>query len=418
MLLNENSFFFDDWHPLFAVLSLVFCILARFIVVYFLTYIVNRFTGGVRYISFQEQFIMAYGGLRGAVSFSLAFMIDNKVTTKPTLLAATYLVIMFTVFVQGSTMKTLVKVMDIRLANKDNNFRLFCEFNKGMINYMTQGIEDIIGNKNQTIVKKLRHLSSEYLRPFLIRGYSEKKTEHKLVRIENEENLRETLKSVPSTSSFKRQQTMDDMVESGNYELFDEYDDLMSSHARDVQEEEDKEVDELMKDSLHIQALVNKTIYPDRNLVDEEAHERRESLSASRRPTDPRWQVTRLAHMKLTEPEIRKRKNFFSTGHKKKLSVNRGLITSITTPLGVSSHIVQDSTIEECDETISEGPSSPPATARSIKTPHHVFGEFTPSNENQDSSSENRVEKNKNVLFSQQSTQSNSSSNNNGENQG
>uniref|UniRef100_A0AC34RT31 Sodium/hydrogen exchanger n=1 Tax=Panagrolaimus sp. JU765 TaxID=591449 RepID=A0AC34RT31_9BILA len=89
MLLNENSFIHDDFHPLFAIMSLVFCILARFIVVYFLTYIVNRFTGGVRYISFQEQFIMAYGGLRGAVSFSLCFMIDNKVVTKPTLLAAT-----------------------------------------------------------------------------------------------------------------------------------------------------------------------------------------------------------------------------------------------------------------------------------------------------------------------------------------
>ena len=100
------------------------------------------------------------------------------------------------------------------------------------------------------------------------------------------------------------------------------------------------------------------------------------------------------------------------------MSVNRGLITSITTPLGVSSHIVQDSTIEECDETTSEGPSSPPATARSIKTPHHVFGEFAPLNENQDFSSEPKMEKSKNVLFSQQSIQSNSSSNNNGETQG
>ena len=112
------------------------------------------------------------------------------------------------------------------------------------------------------------------------------------------------MKSVPSASSFKRQQTMDEMVESGNYELVDEYDDLMSSHAQEVQEDEDKEVDELMKDSLHIQALVNKTIYPDRNLVDEEAHERRESLSALRKSMDPRWQVNRLAHMKLTEPEM------------------------------------------------------------------------------------------------------------------
>ncbi|KAE9551548.1 hypothetical protein FO519_005241 [Halicephalobus sp. NKZ332] len=283
MLLNENSFFFDDWHPLFAILSLIFCILARFIVVYFLTYIVNRFTGGVRYISFQEQFIMAYGGLRGAVSFSLAFMIDNKVTTKPTLLAATYLVIMFTVFVQGSTMKSLVKVMNIRLANKDNNFRLFCEFNKGMVNYMTQGIEDVIGNKNQTIFKKLRHLSRHYLRPLLIRGYSEKKTEHKL-------------------------------------------------------------------------ALVNKTIYPDRNLVDEEAHERRESLNVSKQLMDHKWHMSRIANVKLMEPEVRKRRNFLnSSGPKSRVSINNSLIAMAAPTLGISSHIVQDCTIEECDETENAG---------------------------------------------------------------
>jgi NhaP-type Na+/H+ or K+/H+ antiporter len=43
---------------------------------------------------------MAYGGLRGAVSFSLAFMIDPKMPGKSTILAATYIIILFTVFFQ------------------------------------------------------------------------------------------------------------------------------------------------------------------------------------------------------------------------------------------------------------------------------------------------------------------------------
>lgn len=72
MLVNENSFFWSDWHPQFAAFSLVLCILARFagkqekvsclnrliLVVYGLTYIVNMFTNGVRYISLKEQVIM------------------------------------------------------------------------------------------------------------------------------------------------------------------------------------------------------------------------------------------------------------------------------------------------------------------------------------------------------------------------
>lgn len=58
MLVNERAWFWDDWHPLFSLYSLVLCIVARFIVVFALTVIVNRFTGGVRYINIQEQIIM------------------------------------------------------------------------------------------------------------------------------------------------------------------------------------------------------------------------------------------------------------------------------------------------------------------------------------------------------------------------
>ena len=100
------------------------------------------------------------------------------------------------------------------------------------------------------------------------------------------------------------------------------------------------------------------------------------------------------------------------------MSLNRGLVAWAAPTIGVSSHLVQDATIEECDETNSEGLDSPPATARSIKTPHHVYGDFTSPEENEEASSTSKAEKNKTVLFSQQSIQSTSSSNNNGENQG
>uniref|UniRef100_A0A1I7X9A6 Sodium/hydrogen exchanger n=1 Tax=Heterorhabditis bacteriophora TaxID=37862 RepID=A0A1I7X9A6_HETBA len=148
MLVNEQGWFWSDWHPLFSLYSILLCLGVRFAVVFFLTYIVNQFTGGVRHISFQEQFIMAYGGLRGAVSFSLAFMISNDVPVKNTILSATYMVILFTVFLQGGTIKPLVRYLNIRLSRKEDNFRLFLEFNKGMIVHMTQGIEDLCGYKD------------------------------------------------------------------------------------------------------------------------------------------------------------------------------------------------------------------------------------------------------------------------------
>uniref|UniRef100_A0AC34QMF9 Uncharacterized protein n=1 Tax=Panagrolaimus sp. JU765 TaxID=591449 RepID=A0AC34QMF9_9BILA len=160
-------------------------------------------------------------------------------------------------------------------------------------------------------------------------------------------------------------------------QLFDEYDELISTTARKAQEQEDKEVDELMSDPLHIQALVNNTYYPDRNLVDEEAHERRESMGVAKH-MDHRWQVERIANMKLSEPQIRRRRGILAIARpKKKMSINRGLVAMAAASLGVSSHVVQDSTIEECDESTSDGIGSPPATARSIKAPHFECDEST-----------------------------------------
>ena len=59
-------------------------------------------------ISYKEQFIIAYGGLRGAVGFSLVTILDEADPLKNIFLTATLVMIFFTVFVQGSTIKGLV----------------------------------------------------------------------------------------------------------------------------------------------------------------------------------------------------------------------------------------------------------------------------------------------------------------------
>ena len=66
-----------------------------------LTWIVNR--KRVRRINVQEQFITAYGGLRGAVGFSLVEMIDSSIVPpKQMFVTTTLAVVMFTVFFQVS----------------------------------------------------------------------------------------------------------------------------------------------------------------------------------------------------------------------------------------------------------------------------------------------------------------------------
>lgn len=44
-----------------------------------------------------------------------------------------------------------MRYLNIRLARKEDNFRLFMEFNRGMIVHMTQGIEDLCGYKDRSV---------------------------------------------------------------------------------------------------------------------------------------------------------------------------------------------------------------------------------------------------------------------------
>ncbi|KAL1440426.1 hypothetical protein MTO96_009467 [Rhipicephalus appendiculatus] len=56
------------WNTGFVVWSAALCLVYRFLTVFGLTYFVNML-GRVKKINLEEQFIMAYGGLRGAVAF-------------------------------------------------------------------------------------------------------------------------------------------------------------------------------------------------------------------------------------------------------------------------------------------------------------------------------------------------------------
>lgn len=70
-----------------------------------LTWPINRFR--VHTLNKVDQFIMAYGGLRGAVAFALVLVVNEDVIpTKRMLVTTTIAVIYFTVFVQVSMTNT------------------------------------------------------------------------------------------------------------------------------------------------------------------------------------------------------------------------------------------------------------------------------------------------------------------------
>lgn len=64
-----------------------------------MTYIINKYR--MVKLSGKDQFIVAYGGLRGAIAFSLAFLLSSDdFPMKDMFLTAIITVIFFTVFVQ------------------------------------------------------------------------------------------------------------------------------------------------------------------------------------------------------------------------------------------------------------------------------------------------------------------------------
>jgi len=322
--------------------------------------LVNQFTGGVRYISFQEQVIMAYGGLRGAVSFSLAFMLPDDVDgTKATLLSATYVVILFTVFCQGCSIKFLVKCLNIRLAKKEDNFRLFNAFTKGVVNHMIQGIEDIIGFKDQTLARRAGDLTRRHLRPLLQHDYIEQQTGDRLMLIESEENFKETLRSHASQASLMHQKAVegieDELSEQGSVtvDLYDEhYDQQMVLKQREMRkrrhkpiEETEREVEQLTRNTLQIQSLIRsltKRSYPDRNLVNEMSRERRHSAPAVdlyllAPGNNYERNLERIFSIRdLTETQKRSILLGLRVTEKKRMSVAKGVLAVSALPMGIS----------------------------------------------------------------------------------
>lgn len=325
MLVNEQEWFWSDWHPTFSIFSIIICVVVRFAVTFFLTYVVNQFTGGVRHISFPEQCIMAYGGLRGAVSFSLAFMITGDEEVKNTILSATYMVILFTVFIQGASIKPLVKLLNITLAS-DDNFRLFIEFNRGIIVNLSQGIEDLCGYKNYNWVNTMSAFSKRFIRPILQKDYKNQKRE-KLLEMDRAFTMKEAMINSPSTSSFKRQQTIDEMTDAGVIPVDVFEDEHLFTHA--TTDDIEKQTELLTKDVTSIRHLMSNPYdecYMDRNLVHEEEKEKKQIHHMNYLQSKAK-QLTKLQ---------RKRSIFGRRKSIRKAATQQGLIHSAITTLGVS----------------------------------------------------------------------------------
>ncbi|XP_051991560.1 sodium/hydrogen exchanger 3-like isoform X1 [Xyrauchen texanus] len=131
------------WNTGFILLTLLFVFIYRIIGVFFLTWTLNKFR--LVPIEVIDQVVMSYGGLRGAVAYGLAAMLDeNKIKEKNLMISTTLIVVYFTVILQGITMKPLVQWLKVKRA-AHTDLKLVEKLNNRAFDHILAAVEDICG---------------------------------------------------------------------------------------------------------------------------------------------------------------------------------------------------------------------------------------------------------------------------------
>ncbi|XP_024920997.1 sodium/hydrogen exchanger 3.1 isoform X2 [Cynoglossus semilaevis] len=182
------------WNTGFILLTLLFIIIYRIIGVFFLTWILNKFR--LVPVSFIDQVIMSYGGLRGAVAYGLAVMLDeSKIKEKNLMISTTLIVVYFTVIFQGITMKPLVRWLKVRRANT-SELTLIEKVQNKVFDHMLVAIEDISGQIGHNYMRdKWKHFEDKWMTNVLMKP-SARKVRDQVFKVFHRLNLKDAVSYV------------------------------------------------------------------------------------------------------------------------------------------------------------------------------------------------------------------------------
>ncbi|KAK2844894.1 hypothetical protein Q5P01_011553 [Channa striata] len=188
------------WNWTFVTVTVILCLVARVIGVVGLTYFINKFR--IVKLTTKDQFIIAYGGLRGAIAFALGFLLDkDHFAMRELFLTAIITVIFFTVFVQGMTIKPLVDLLAVKKkqeAKRSINEEIHTQF----LDHLLTGIEDICGHYGHHHWKdKLNRFNKKYVKKCLIAG--ERSKEPQLIAFYHKMEMKQAIELVESGGGVK-----------------------------------------------------------------------------------------------------------------------------------------------------------------------------------------------------------------------
>ncbi len=174
------------WDSGFIMWSIIFTLLVRFVSTYVLAALVNWLRGNIHPITYSEMFVMAYGGLRGAVGFSLVITINPEHVPHSFMMVTTTLVIiMQTVFLQGGSIKWIVNFLGIEKSSS-GDLSLMSEMNDKLFEHIMAGVECVSGKHGQYYFQDLWNRMDE---KYLTRIFVSPDADHEMVRIYDEVSI-------------------------------------------------------------------------------------------------------------------------------------------------------------------------------------------------------------------------------------
>ncbi|XP_015739103.1 sodium/hydrogen exchanger 1 [Coturnix japonica] len=183
------------WNWTFVISALLFCLIARVLGVLVLTWFINKFR--IVKLTPKDQFIIAYGGLRGAIAFSLCYLLDYEhFNMRDMFLTAIITVIFFTVFVQGMTIRPLVDLLAVK-KKQETKRSINEEIHTQFLDHLLTGIEDICGHYGHHHWKdKLNRFNKKYVKKCLIAG--ERSKEPQLIAFYHKMEMKQAIELVES----------------------------------------------------------------------------------------------------------------------------------------------------------------------------------------------------------------------------
>lgn len=156
------------WNWWFTILTIVFCTIFRCLGVLILIGLANRYR--LHKLGAVDQFVMMYGGLRGAVAFALVLLVDAHVVPHAHMFVTTTIAMVYwTVFVQGITIKPLVKFLNVK-TSQDKEPSMNERISGRFIDHIMAGMEGILGEFGHLHLRdRYKYFDNKYIKPCLLR---------------------------------------------------------------------------------------------------------------------------------------------------------------------------------------------------------------------------------------------------------